>query len=368
MTDAFSSALWRRARTSTTTDQRLAAAGRDTRFREIISAQAPSTALVEVPTNPIPKTVQVGFFPGFDGVPLRYAIWSATRSPSRGTVCIFHGRGEFIEKYFETISDLRYRGFSVATMDWRGQGASYRHLENPRKGHIVDFAEYDKDLLRFMKDVVLPDCPPPFIAIGHSMGGNILLRNAVKAGSWFDRMVLSAPMIAIEPGYMGFSTPIVRGYSETFSLAGLSHAYAHGGSDRLDRSFVHFDGNVLTSDETRWARHRDITKTGPHLVVSSPTVGWLRAALRSTAMLSRPQFARDVLVPTLIIAPARDQIVSTRASEEFGTRLKLGRAVLLPGARHEILQERDEVRDGFWAAFDAYLGVRQPGSSIADLG
>jgi lysophospholipase len=29
----------------------------------------------------------------------------------------------------------------------------------------------------------------------------------------------------------------------------------------------------------------------------------------------------------------------------------------LPQARHEILQETDELRLRFWAAFDAYLGV-----------
>ena len=32
-----------------------------------------------------------------------------------------------------------------------------------------------------MKDIVLPDCPPPFIALAHSMGGNVLLRNADDA-------------------------------------------------------------------------------------------------------------------------------------------------------------------------------------------
>ena len=31
--------------------------------------------------------------------------------------------------------------------------------------------------------------------------------------------------------------------------------------------------------------------------------------------------------------------------------------VLIPQARHEILQESDELRQRFWAVFDAYLGV-----------
>ena len=107
-------------------------------------------------------------------------------------MCVFGGRGEYIEKYFEVIADLRRRGYAVATLDWRGQGGSIRSLKNPRKGHINDFAEFDRDLVRFMRDVVLPDCPPPYVALAHSMGGAILLRNAIEPGSWFSRMVLVA--------------------------------------------------------------------------------------------------------------------------------------------------------------------------------
>jgi alpha-beta hydrolase superfamily lysophospholipase len=54
-------------------------------------------------------------------VTLRYARWAARGAP-QGTVCVFTGRSEAIEKYFETIADLLARGFAVAAMDWRGQG------------------------------------------------------------------------------------------------------------------------------------------------------------------------------------------------------------------------------------------------------
>ena len=69
------------------------------------------------------------------------------------------------------MRELRARGFAVATLDWRGQGLSERALRDPRKGHVGDFSEYELDLEAFMNEVVLPDCPPPIFAIGHSMGG-----------------------------------------------------------------------------------------------------------------------------------------------------------------------------------------------------
>ncbi|MFN3869342.1 MAG: alpha/beta hydrolase, partial [Hyphomicrobiaceae bacterium] len=180
--------------------------------------------LVSLARNPVPSGAVVGSFAGYDGAPLRYARWEATRSPRRGTVCLFHGRGEFIEKYFETIADLRRRGFAVATFDWRGQGRSVRLLPDRLKSHIEDFAEYDKDLVRFMKDVVLPDCPPPYIALAHSMGGNILLRAATERGSWFSHMVLSAPMIAFADEKVGFPQPLARAYAHVFSLLGMGSA------------------------------------------------------------------------------------------------------------------------------------------------
>src|SRR5215470_8369141 len=155
--------------------------------------------LVALAKNPAPSGATTGIFKSSGGMKLRFARWEPTRPPKRGTVCVFQGRGEFIEKYFEVIADLRRRGFAVAAMDWRGQGGSDRLLNNPRKGHVRSFRDFDRDLAAFMKAIVLPDCPPPYVALAHSMGGHILLRNAVLPSSWFSRMVLSAPMIAISP-------------------------------------------------------------------------------------------------------------------------------------------------------------------------
>ena len=87
---------------------------------------------------------------------MRYARWEPTRGPQRGTVCVFTGRAEMIEKYFEVVADLRRRGYHAVVMDWRGQGGSWRPLRNPHKGWIRDFSEYERDLACFMREVVLP--------------------------------------------------------------------------------------------------------------------------------------------------------------------------------------------------------------------
>ena len=312
--------------------------------------------LVALAKNPVPSGAIVGMCKCPDGVELRYARWDATRGPRRGTVCLFQGRGEFIEKYFEVVADLRRRGFAVATMDWRGQGGSTRLLSNPNKGHVRSFAQFDRDLAHFMKEIVLPDCPAPYVALAHSMGGHILLRNAALPGSWFSRMVLGAPMIAIAESALGASYSASRTYAEILCAIGLGSTYVRKGND-TPIELEPFEDNVLTSDRDRYNRNRLILEAAPELGLGSPTVAWLRAALRSIARLTAPDYPLKVEVPLLLFAAGMDNVVSTTAIKEFAVQLKVGTHVLIPQARHEILQEVDEVRQRFWAAFDAYLGV-----------
>ena len=154
--------------------------------------------LVSIPANPVPEDVVSGTIKTPDGAELRFARW-APPAGRKGTVCVFTGRSEQIEKYFETVRDLRDRGFAVAMIDWRGQGHSSRRLRDPRKGYVRDFSDFEVDVETFVQQVVLPDCPPPYFALAHSMGGAVMLRVAHAGKRWFDRMVLSAPMIDL-PG------------------------------------------------------------------------------------------------------------------------------------------------------------------------
>src|SRR4051794_30372617 len=90
--------------------------------------------LVSIAANPVPEGATVGTVKTSDGVVLRFARFDPPAG-RKGTLCVFTGRAEFIEKYFEVVRDARARGFAVAMLDWRGQGFSDRALPNARKGH-----------------------------------------------------------------------------------------------------------------------------------------------------------------------------------------------------------------------------------------
>jgi lysophospholipase len=311
--------------------------------------------LVSIPANPVPEGTVAGTIRTPDGVELRFARF-APPAGRKGTLCLFHGRAEFIEKYFEVVNDARERGFAVATLDWRGQGLSQHALRDKRKGHVRDFSDYEIDLETFMKEVVLPDCPPPFFALGHSMGACVLLRAAFRNRRWFDRIVLSAPMIELKL----VSMPRIARASITVSrLLGMSTSYVPGGGATAIASQP-FAGNPLTSDPVRYARIGALIEAEPTLGLGSPTVAWTAAAFRAMSELADPAYPARIRQPILMIAAGQDVVVSLPAIEQFAIRLRAGAHLVVPGSRHEILMEQDRYRGQFWAAFDAFV----PGSTL----
>jgi lysophospholipase len=304
--------------------------------------------LVSIPANPVPENVVTGAVKTRDGVNLRFARW-APPPGRKGTVVLLQGRAEYIEKYFETVRDLRARGFAVATFDWRGQGLSDRALSDRRKGHVRNFSEYAVDLETFMEQVVLPDCPPPIFAIGHSMGASIAIRACHDGSRWFERMVMSAPMIALPANQRLLGT-----VARFLRLIGRGSAYVPNGTTTVSIN-EHFLGNRLTSDPVRFARNAAVLEEEPDLGIGAPTVAWADSALRLMKQFADPAYAATIRQPILLVAAGRDEIVSTPAIETFGMNLLAGRHLILAGAMHEILQEQDQYRGQFWAAFDAFV-------------
>jgi lysophospholipase len=75
-------------------------------------------------------------------------------------------------------------------------------------------------------------------------------------------------------------------------------------------------------------------------------------------LLEDPERVAQIRTPTLFVAAANDKVIANRPMEILASQMRTADVVMLPTARHEILQERDGIRDAFWAAFDAFV----PGS------
>ena len=295
------------------------------------------------------------FFETFDGLRIRWGCLAPPPSDACGTVILLNGRTEYLEKYVETASDLRRRGWSVYSMDWRGQGLSSRLNANRLKGHVGRFRDYLEDLGRFVDRVHSRGAEPPFVLMAHSMGAHIGLRFLRDHRHLFACAVLTSPMIDIELP----TTPrgLLRGFVRTAVRLGFGQAFAPGGKRYAHRDRV-FENNPLTSDPERFQRRLSDLATNPHLAVGGVTYGWLNAALDSIDRLRAPGFARGLHCPLLVVRAADERIVSREAQAQFCLQAPDCRLVDVPGARHELLIETDAHRQVFWQAFDDFTAAR----------
>ena len=119
-----------------------------------------------------------------DGVGLRAGMW---RGGER-LALLLTGRTEFLEKAVIPAAELVARGYTVASLDWRGQGHSDRLIDPPQKGHVGDFADYRRDLAALLAAPELSGFGPPALTLAHSMGAAIALESRrdgeLPAGRW----------------------------------------------------------------------------------------------------------------------------------------------------------------------------------------
>ena len=101
----------------------------------------------------IPDGGQAYWRTASDGLRIRTAVW---RSGGDKTVLVLPGRTEFIEKYGGVILRLLRRNYSVAIIDWRGQGLSERHATKRDLGWVKDFSEYQLDVAELLENVIDP--------------------------------------------------------------------------------------------------------------------------------------------------------------------------------------------------------------------
>ena len=102
-----------------------------------------------------------------DGKKIRLGVWEV--QAARGTVLIFPGRTEYIEKYGSTAAEFAKRGLASLAVDWRGQGLADRMLDDPLVGHVDHFTDYQKDVAAAMRAARELNLPRPYFLMAHSI-------------------------------------------------------------------------------------------------------------------------------------------------------------------------------------------------------
>jgi len=299
-----------------------------------------------------PIGIQSYYIPMKDGINIRLCCWinDSEGKSSRGTILLQQGYNEFIEKYFEVIGEFLKRGFSVISFDWRGQGMSEKMLENKNKAFIQDFSLHDSDLENIMKDIIEPLFPRPYIGVGHSMGGCLMLSALYKHPDFFDKAILSAPMLGFKNEIL--LMPVIA----ILSLFSKNDSYLLVSKPNMGKE-TPFEDNDVTTDKFRYERTQRLVRKSPNLRLWGVTISWAKAAKNRLKSMRAKNWAEKIKTKVLIINNLNDQVVDPDKINIMSKRLLESSIIEFNSTKHEIFMEKDIYRRELWKGIDNYLNI-----------
>ncbi|WP_099469999.1 alpha/beta fold hydrolase [Konateibacter massiliensis] len=233
------------------------------------------------------------------------------------TVVICHGFNEHSEKYKEMIYYF-YREYSnVYVLDHQGHGKSYRKVEDHLVTHVENFNDYVEDLRMFMKIMVERESGKlPIILFGHSMGATIGATYLEKYPGDFRRAVFSSPMFEMNMT----QTP-----------------------KWLGRMIVDF--KVMTG-----------RKKNKKYLDYDVSYSWFKQSVLATRRLLRPENMARIQVPVIVFEAEKDTIVKTEGHIRFVKGVRNAKLVVVPGGRHELFREKDEILTPYLNKIFEFIG------------
>lgn len=249
------------------------------------------------------------------------------QSSAAGTCFILHGYYDHAGLFKHLIRYCLNKNFSVVIFDLPGHGMS-----SGAAATIAEFSEYQQvltDILSRFKDEV----PKPWHALGQSTGGAILSEFLLRENSQekkgvFDKAVLIAPLI----------------YPVRWAQSLLGYYLSRYFINEVPRSFV---DNSHDTEFLLFLKNRD------PLQARSLPLQWVGSLRRWIA-----QF--------LALAPSDKKILIVQGEDDgtvdwkknmplFKQRYPNANIHQIAKAKHQLVNESEEIRDEMFAAIDAYF-------------
>ncbi len=292
-----------------------------------------------------------------DGWPIRRADWPLP-TPCRGALLFVPGRGDFFEKYIETLDHWHRAGWAVTALDWRGQAASGRLGDDPLTGHVDDFSIWISDMAAFWGDWAAAAPAGLKVLVGHSMGGHLALRAVADGAATPDALILSAPMLGLIAH--GVPLPVLHWTAKLMSKIRGPRCPAWKWSEKPGEVPAH-RVNLLTHDPERYADELWWREHRPELLMGPASWGWVAASIASLRRLDRREVLERITIPVFLFATSADQLVGIGASDRAARWLPHAEYLRFGAeARHEVLREVDAVRNRAIAGIDAFLDRLAP--------
>lgn len=245
----------------------------------------------------------------------------------RGTLLVLHGYFDHVGLFTHPIRRGLERGYAVVAYDLPGHG-----LSSGAAGDIDDFQHY-QEVLRDVVSALKPELPEPWVAVGQSTGGGILLDHVLSslaAGQrpLFRRVQLWAPLVRIAQ----------------WRKVLLGHALMAKFRSSFPRHF-----RRSSSDE----RFIDLLWHHDPMQSDHIPVRWLSSMIRWERHLQALPGCR---FPVTVVQGDRDETVDWRYNVDFVARKTfVEKRVDIHGAAHHLANERADWREQVLAALERYL-------------
>lgn len=279
-----------------------------------------------------------------DGLRIRTGLW--TGPDVTGTILMFPGRTEYIEKYGRAARVFLDAGYATLAVDWRGQGISDRMHADRGLGHVMAFEDYQHDVAAVLAHARALELPEPFFLIAHSMGGAIGLR-ALMEGLPVNAAMFSAPMWGIA------LNRALRPYAWTVStigkLLGQADRVVPGRTTDSYRDVIPVELSELSHDAEMLAYCDAQIAAHPELGVGGPSLRWINETLIETRRLTQEP---SPPVPALTFLGTKETIVDGQRIRDRMHKWPGGKLSVIKGGKHEMLIETPDIRI---PVFDATL-------------
>ncbi len=244
----------------------------------------------------------------------------------KGTAIVCHGYYDHVGLYGHLIDYLQSQGLAVFAFDQPGHGLSTGPVAT-----IASFEAYQTVLAAALE--ACRDLPKPWHLAGQSMGASVIMEHLARQGAeGFDEILLLAPLV--RPAYWPLNQVVWQIARRTIS--------------ERPRTFRR---NAENADFVRLLKRDPLQAKVLPVQWVTAMVEWMRRFERKPPM---PQVRPHVIQGTA------DRTVGWRHNLRVLERLFSPRILLLPGARHHLVNEAPAVREAMWRWLDEHCAWGVP--------
>lgn len=271
----------------------------------------------------------------------------------KGTIFISHGFTESSDKFHEVIYYMLQEGYGVCIEDHRGHGRSRRPDETNVAGtatHVDHFQDYVDDVHYVVEHIIKKNLPGPYYLYAHSMGGAIAVTYLEQHPGFFEKAVLTAPMLEINRH--GIPLHLAKFMTSLVCALGKGREFFWG--QKPFSPVENFADSPTTCPE-RYLYYFRQQLENPNYQSGGSSFRWALESVRADELLLRPSNCAKVTIPVLLFQAEDDFFVNPGGQDQFIDQIPNGQLVFAPGTKHEIYMSGANVLEKYWKAIFSFL-------------